>query len=95
MTVTISKLTVVSGYESCQECGMPVDTGEYHPYAACLIFKGCNDAETARANMSVLQKNGWKEGMEQSAKICIDAPATVSAYECAEVIRDRIRQSAK
>ncbi|MFW6145432.1 MAG: YopX family protein [bacterium] len=25
----------------CQECGMPIGANEYHPYAACLMFKGC------------------------------------------------------
>jgi hypothetical protein len=23
----------------CKECGMSVEPGEYHPYAACLMFK--------------------------------------------------------
>lgn len=35
----------------CQECGMLVRGQEYHPYAACLMFKGCHDAETVRANL--------------------------------------------
>ena len=27
----------------CRECGMSVEPGEYHPYAACLMFNACGD----------------------------------------------------
>ena len=37
---------------ACRECGMPVASGEYHPYAACLMFRGCLDSQVVRANLS-------------------------------------------
>ena len=37
---------------ACRECGMPVESGEYHPYAACLMFRGCLDSQVVRANLS-------------------------------------------
>ena len=36
----------------CAECGMPCEAGEYHPYAACLMFKGCHNSATVRANLT-------------------------------------------
>ena len=35
----------------CQECGMLVENNEYHPYAACLMFKSCKDNEMVRGNL--------------------------------------------
>ncbi len=43
----------------CQECGMPVRLGEYHPYAACLMFKGCHSSETVRTNLEAITKE-WR-----------------------------------
>lgn len=37
---------------ACTECGMPCAPAEYHPYAACLMFKGCHNSETVRSNLS-------------------------------------------
>jgi len=39
----------------CGECGMPCRAGEYHPFAACLMFKACHNSETVRANLAPLQ----------------------------------------
>jgi len=36
---------------ACHECGMVCHPNEYHPYAACLMFRGCHDADTVRANL--------------------------------------------
>ena len=42
----------------CAECGMQVDAGEYHPYAACLMFRACASAQTVRTNLkAVLDKS--------------------------------------
>ena len=38
----------------CGECGMPVRLGEYHPFAACLMFKGCQSSSTVRANLDAI-----------------------------------------
>lgn len=42
----------------CAECGMPVTPNEYHPYAACLMFRGCRDAAVVRANLTAVQGHG-------------------------------------
>lgn len=44
----------MSGVVACSECGMPCDPAEYHPYAACLMFKGCHNSATVRANLAPL-----------------------------------------
>jgi hypothetical protein len=43
----------------CQECGMPVRLGEYHPFAACLMFKGCRNQKTVRLNLDAITFE-WK-----------------------------------
>lgn len=37
---------------ACGECGMPCTPNEYHPYAACLMFKACHDSKVVRANLT-------------------------------------------
>jgi hypothetical protein len=37
---------------TCTQCGMPCEAGEYHPYAACLMFTACHDSEMVRANLA-------------------------------------------
>jgi hypothetical protein len=41
----------------CGECGMPTG-GEYHPYAACLMFKACRDSKTVKANLDEVLGEG-------------------------------------
>ena len=42
---------------TCQECGMVVKgMSEYHPYAACLMFKACHDGEVVRASLAAVQE---------------------------------------
>lgn len=36
----------------CPNCGMPLLEEDYHPYAACLMFKTCGDADVVRANLA-------------------------------------------
>lgn len=42
---------------SCVECGMPV-SGQYHPYAACLMFKSCKNSETVEINLKAVLNEG-------------------------------------
>ena len=42
----------------CQDCGMPVGETEYHPYGACLMFRGCGDAIIVSANLDAVRANG-------------------------------------
>ena len=38
----------------CKECGMAVRADEYHPYAACLMFKACGNSRTVMANLHAI-----------------------------------------
>jgi hypothetical protein len=40
----------------CNECGMPVKPNEYHPYAACLMFKACHSSSVVQANLDAVAK---------------------------------------
>ena len=55
----------------CQECGMELRRGDYHPFAACLMFKACGDRETVQRNLIEIQnawkRIGYKDAMEQRA----------------------------
>lgn len=42
--------------QPCCFCGMPCAANEYHPYAACLMFKACQNAETVRANLDDVRR---------------------------------------
>lgn len=64
---------------NCMECGMSTEANEYHPYAACLMFKGCHDGEVVRANLDAVVAHGvWIESetrqpcdvMQFSSRMC-------------------------
>ncbi|WP_257835276.1 hypothetical protein [Burkholderia glumae] len=42
---------------NCAECGMPCAPGEYHPHAACLMFKGCHDSMMVRAGLAAIREH--------------------------------------
>lgn len=42
----------------CGECLMLVKPGEYHPYAACLMFKACHDSRIVRENLAAVLEHG-------------------------------------
>ena len=44
--------------KSCQECGMSVEPGQYHPLAACLMFKQSGRSTTAEANLQAVREFG-------------------------------------
>lgn len=46
----------------CGTCGMPCTPGEYHPYAACLMFKACHNSETVRANLEAVRATQAQAG---------------------------------
>lgn len=72
--------------EVCQQCGMFVVTGEYHPFAACLMFKGCHDSDTVRKNLLAVVDGGKKVERERCARICDNLP-TKYGVTCAKKIR--------
>ena len=52
-------------FAPCGDCGMMCSATEYHPYAACLMFKGCGDAQVVRENLqSVLTRGGVEPRQE-------------------------------
>jgi hypothetical protein len=53
----------------CKECGMLVEPGEYHPYAACLMFKACGDSSVVRANLVAVLAEGYERAGEIHAAI--------------------------
>ena len=40
---------------------MSVHAGEYHPYGACLMYKGCGNAATVRENLTYIKEIGIDE----------------------------------
>ena len=47
-------MTNLAELVTCGECGMPCTPNEYHPFAACLMFKACHDSRVVRANLESL-----------------------------------------
>ena len=63
------------GWSVCAECGMGCNAGEYHPYAACLMFKQCRNSETVRANLAAVRadrQQGRVEGLREAAEMVED-----------------------
>lgn len=53
----------------CAECGMTMEKpGEYHPYAACLMFKACHSSTTVRANLSAVVEYGRQQERSASTR---------------------------
>lgn len=41
---------------ACDDCGMTCEPNEFHPYAACLMFKACHNSKTVRANLDFVRE---------------------------------------
>lgn len=52
----------------CNECGMPCESGEYHPYAACLMFKGCKNSKIVRDNLHAISTRPQEEAKDKRIK---------------------------
>lgn len=62
----------------CSECGMILhSTDEYHPYAACLMFKQCQDSVIVRANLEAVKQAGYRAALPQPTT---DVPTEPGAY---------------
>lgn len=57
-------MKLVKNATPCTQCGMRVHPDEYHPYAACLLFKACHDAETVYANLDAVLIHGAQRYMQ-------------------------------
>ena len=54
-------LVAVAPATTCSACGMPVGLHRnYHPYAACLMFRGCHAGNTVDANLRAVVEYGMK-----------------------------------
>ena len=63
-------MTKTTPLPACAECGMIVTLGEYHPFAACLMYKGCKDENTVRENIKTITAQWTALGnREAKAKI--------------------------
>lgn len=51
----------------CMCCGMSVAVGEYHPYAACLMFKASGNDREVRAQLRAVIAYGRKEAANAKA----------------------------
>lgn len=47
----------MSAESYCHACGMPCGN-EYHPYAACLMFKQCGSRDEVEANLAAVAEYG-------------------------------------
>ena len=56
----------------CGECGMMISDNEYHPYAACLMFIGCQDSEIVTANLDAVQNHGYQLAIDEKPEESID-----------------------
>lgn len=84
----------------CRECGMQIDKSlpYYHPYAACLMYKACNDNEVVQANLdaaiahgAMLALESCKEAESQCyASLSLELIRPNSLYEGIETLRDRL-----
>ena len=67
--------------DPCKECGMLVKQGEYHPYTACLMFKGCNNSNTVRVNLKTITTQWLEMGkQEQNQKLQHTIETLTAAY---------------
>ena len=57
-----------AGWTGCGDCGMPCASSEYHPYAACLMFKHCRNSETVRANLQAVRQQGRVAGIMEAER---------------------------
>lgn len=68
----------------CGTCGMPCTPGEYHPYAACLMFKACHNSETVRANLEAVRATSQPTQAQAGAVPLTDEQITAAAKKLAE-----------
>ena len=61
-----------AGWTVCVECGMLCEAVEYHPFAACLMFKQCRDSATVRANLLAVRDDSYQQGRVEGLRECLD-----------------------
>lgn len=53
---TLLEASVALPELTCTECGMLCAVREFHPFAACLMFKACRDSDKVRANLAFIRE---------------------------------------
>ena len=77
-----------AGWTVCIECGMMCEAVEYHPYAACLMFKQCLNSETVRANLQAVRDDTYAQGRVAGlAKAVEIIKANSDVKKAVEIIR--------
>lgn len=75
----------------CDFCGMPCEPREYHPYAACLMFKACGDSKVVRANLQAVIDHGASPAASQEAAAWLheeDPTRVISQAQKVQALRD-------
>lgn len=54
--------------KDCACCGMLCSPLEFHPYAACLMFKACQNGNTVRANLEFVVRYGKDQAQQREAQ---------------------------
>lgn len=76
----------------CADCGMIVGANEYHPYAACLMFKSCKDGSVVRANLAAVKAVALREVEPKMYNLYLSADA--GRDECMESVSYMILEEA-
>ena len=77
-----------AGWTVCIECGMMCEAVEYHPYAACLMFKQCLNSETVRANLQAVRDDSYHQGRVAGLREAVEIiKANSDVKKAVEIIR--------
>ncbi|NIF72776.1 hypothetical protein F3J16_21695 [Burkholderia sp. Ap-962] len=68
----------------CAECGMPCAPGEYHPHAACLMFKACHDSTTVRDGLAAIREHALAASPAPAIPAGPDDEAVSAVRACLE-----------
>ena len=92
-----------AGHSVCAECGMGCNAGEYHPYAACLMFKQCRNSETVRANLQDVRDDSYQQGRVEGLRECKhgldialdEGPRKAALYRWIDARAERLEREAR
>ena len=88
-----------AGCARCAECGMRCNADEYHPYAACLMFKQCHNSETVRTNLEAVRSDTYHQGrvagLKEAAKEVVFHAYARDAAIAFEIKANKLEQQAQ
>ena len=59
----------MSDMNECQECGMIVEPGEYHPYGVCLMMMGSRESDVVRINVNAMKDHFQSEAAAEIERL--------------------------